>query len=266
MVRGRVLVVGWLGLMTMVHSARTSHAQTPDLRDRLEARIYRSAAGEELPYRLFVPRKYEADKKYPLVVFLHGAGGRGRDNKSQLENAEVLRLIRDDVQAQHPCFLVAPQCPTGHQWVTVPWGLESPQRTPEKPSRPMRLLLELLDRLDAEFRIDPQRRYATGLSMGGFGTMDLLARRPDYWAAAVAVCGGDVDARLNEVAKIPLWVFHGSADTVVPPARTRHVVEAIRAAGGKPEYTIYPGVGHNCWTRAYTDPLLVDWLFAQKRP
>ena len=262
MVRFQV-VVGWIGLM-MMHSACS--AQTPDLRDRLEARVYRSSAGETLPYRLFVPPKLDSARKYPLIVFLHGAGERGDNNKSQLRNAEVLRFIGDDVQAQHPCLLLAPQCPAGHQWAEVPWGLETPQPTPEKPSLPMRLLLELLDRLDGEFPIDPQRRYATGLSMGGFGTMDILARRPDYWAAAVAVCGGDVDARLNDVAKIPLWVFHGSADKVVPPARTRNVVEKLRAAGAQPQYTIYPGVGHNAWTRAYADPDLVDWLFAHKRP
>ena len=263
MTRGQVFVVGVVGLM--MHSVAASGAESPDLRDRLEARVHRSTAGEQLPYRLFVPRQGDSGKKYPLIVFLHGAGERGRDNRSQLQNAEVLRFIRDDVQRQHPCFLLAPQCPTGHQWADVPWGLESPQPTPKKPSLPMRLLLELLDRLDGEFRIDPRRRYATGLSMGGFGTMDLLARRPDYWAAAVAVCGGDVDARLPEVAKIPLWVFHGGADSVVPPARTRRMVETLRAAGARPQYTVYPGVGHNAWTRAYADPDLVDWLFAQHR-
>jgi predicted peptidase len=232
------------------------------LRDTLAKRVYRNTSGESIPYRLVVPPDYDARETYPLILFLHGAGERGSDNEAQLQHPEVLRLTTD---AANPCFLVAPQCPREQKWVDAPWSLRGPLKTPEQPSAATRLTMELLDALEGAFRIDPERRYVTGISMGGFGTFDLLVRRPHQFAAAVAICGGADESRAPEIAHVPIWVFHGARDRTVPVARSRSAVEALKAAGARPRYTEYARVGHNAWTRAYREPELRDWLFRQRR-
>lgn len=256
-------LVFWASLTLPVQGAE------PDLRSRLGKQVYTGANGETLPYRLFVPANYDPQKKYPLIVFLHGAGERGSDNEAQLVHAQVLRFVRDDVQAKHPCFLVAPQCPApkkGQQsrWVEVDWGLKTPHETPAI-SKGMQLTVELLDALTKQYSIDPDRRYVTGLSMGGYGSFDLCIRRPHDIAAAMPICGGADDSKAKQIAHIAFWIFHGGADTVVPVGRSRSIVEALKAAGANPRYTEYPGVGHGCWAKAYQEPDMVEWLFAQKR-
>ena len=259
-----------LPLILLTLSQPVFGADTPDLRSRLEKRVYASAKGESLPYRLFLPANYDAKQKYPLILFLHGAGERGSDNERQLVHAQVLRFVSDEVQAKHPCFLVAPQCPASkdkqdNRWVGVYWGLEKPHQTPVEPSKPMLLTLELLDALAKQYSIDPDRRYVTGLSMGGYGTFDICMRRPNDFAAGVPVCGGADDSKAKEIAHVAFWVFHGDADGAVPVGRSRSIVAALKAAGGNPKYTEYPGVGHNSWEKAYNEPELVEWLFSQRR-
>ena len=119
--------------------------------------------------------------------------------------------------------------------------------------------------MQKEYSIDPQRIYLTGLSMGGYGTWDLLARKPDLFAAGVPVCGGGDESTAEQIANIPIWVFHGDLDSAVPVSRSRTMVEALKKAGGHPKYSEYPGVEHNSWDKAYADPELMKWLFAQKR-
>ena len=144
--------------------------------------------------------------------------------------------------------------------------LEPPtEETPEGPSRAMRLVMEILDSLDKELPIDPDRRYVTGLSMGGFGSFDLCVRRPNGFAAAVPICGGARTENAAKIAHVPLWIFHGGADPVVPVELSRNIVEALEKAGASPKYTEYPGVGHDSWTKAYQEPELVDWLLGQRR-
>jgi len=178
---GRLTVV-MLALVALWAWDLALGADSPDPRTRLEKRVYRNAEGETLPYRLFVPRNYDPAKKYPLILFLHGAGERGDDNEAQLKHAGVLRLVSDDVAAKHPSFLVAPQCPEKDTWGGLPRGRKSDFKAADRPSKAMRLAMALLDALEKEYSIDPARRYVTGLSMGGFGSFDLCARRPktDY--------------------------------------------------------------------------------------
>jgi predicted peptidase len=212
-----------------------------------------------LPYRLIKPAKTEG--KLPLVIFLHGAGERGDNNVAQLTHG-VKAFVA--AQAKFPHFLIAPQCPKNKKWAEVDWGADR-HKTPAEPSEPMGKLLALIDKLQEELPIDPSRIYVTGLSMGGFGTWDLLTRRPQLIAAAVPICGGgDVDAAPT-IAKIPQWIFHGGNDTVVKTARSRAMNEALTKAGGMPKYTEYPGVGHDSWNKAYAEPDLMPWLFAQKK-
>lgn len=256
------LTLTLLAFFAMVASAR---GQSADLREKMEKRVYKSAAGEELPYRLFVPENYDPNRKYPIILFLHGAGERGNDNHAQLKHAQVLHLLTSEVGKKNPAFLVAPQCPNDQKWVEVPWNFKGPHETPAEPSKPMRLTLEALAALEKEFSIDPSRRYVTGLSMGGFGTFDLCVRRPKDFAAAIPICGGADDSKAPEMAGVAFWVFHGGSDGAVPVARSRSAVEALKKAGTKVKYTEYAGMGHDSWTKAYYEPGLVQWLFEQHR-
>jgi predicted peptidase len=245
--------------------AAVIRAGEPDPRKRLEKRVFRNPQGESIPYRLFVPKGYDAAKKYPMILFLHGAGERGTDNEAQLLHAEVLGLVSGETEARQPCFLVAPQCPDKVKWVDVPWDRKKPHHTPAQPTAPLRLALELLDSLAKEFPIDPARRYVTGLSMGGFGAYDACLRRPGYFAAAVPVCGGADDSRAKDFVGTSFWIFHGGSDSVVPVGRSRSIYHLLKAAGASVKYTEYPGVDHNSWSRAYREPGLAQWLIAQHR-
>lgn len=258
-----LLPVGLISLLVLASTTWAADYQA--LVQRSEKRVYRDAAGAALPYRLFTPAKYDRQQKYPLIIFLHGAGERGDDNTRQLVHAQALRFISDEVQAKHPCFLIAPQCPAGHRWMEVDWGKNPAPPLPEKPSLPMRLTMGLLDSLQKEFSIDADRIYVTGLSMGGFGSYDLAMRRPNQIAAAIPICGGVDTSRAKQVAHIPFWIFHGGADGVVNVALSRSMVASLKAAGASPRYTEFPGVGHNAWSKAYLEPDLVEWLFNQSR-
>lgn len=234
-----------------------------DNRDRFEARTFTDAAGTKLNYRLLQPKDYDPSRKYPLVLFLHGAGERGDDNQKQLVHG-MNDFASDEIMAKYPCFVVAPQCPNNKKWVEVDWSAAK-HTAPEKPSESLQASFEALAALQKEFRIDDKRIYITGLSMGGYGTWDAIERRPDYFAAAAAVCGGGDVANAKKLTKLPIWAFHGDQDTAVKPERSRDMIAAIKAAGGEPKYTEYPGVGHNSWSRTYSDPEFYAWLFAQQR-
>lgn len=236
-----------------------------DERDRFEFHQFEDASGAKLLYRLLKPKDYDASKKYPLVLFFHGAGERGDDNKRQLVHG-MRDFASDRIRQQYPCFVVAPQCPGGVQWVKTPWSALS-HEMPERPTQPMRLAIDLVGALQKEFSIDTSRLYVTGLSMGGFGTWDAIQRHPEMFAAAAPICGGgDSRAELvKPIAKLPIWVFHGGKDGVVKTQRSRDMVAALKKAGGSPRYTEYPGVGHNSWTRTYSNPDFYEWLFAQRQ-
>lgn len=231
--------------------------------DAGEAREFKSAAGRKLLYRLYTPAALDEKQTYPLVIFLHGAGERGEDNRAQAKHG-VRAFLQN--QAKYPCFLIAPQCPSRLQWVDTPWG-NLKHALPAQPTDPMQSTIELIGALQKEFpAIDPKRLYVTGLSMGGFGTWDLLSRMPGKLAAAVPICGGADEAQAAAIAKVPVWVFHGGNDDVVKTVRSRNIVAALKAAGGAPKYTEYPGVGHGSWDRAYGETDLFPWLFSQKLP
>ncbi len=383
-----------------------------------QPRVFSGAHPGTLPYGLFRPRNLDPAKKYPLVLFLHGAGERGWDNKRQLR--DIAPWTAAAVQAKYPCFIVAPQCPNWrevfqvygwnndlaiptyktyagsekqwkhfqiapgkaisgkmnwmffcndasgnessvdsafrnvkvyesgqgarakaidfrktplspyggggrgnnptvedegatlhivgdtrkkipfpvtvtkntviefdfksaqqgnlhgigldeddqiqeYRWVQVDWGAAS-HTLPKEPSAPLKMVMELLPALQKEFpSIDSRRLYLTGLSMGGFGTWDLLARRSEWFAAAAPICGGADLETANTVAPIPIWDFHGAQDGTVRPDRSRSMIAALWNLGSEPRYTEYPGVGHDAWTKAYAEPDLLPWLFAQKR-
>jgi len=220
-----------------------------------------------LPYRLLKPDGYDSDAKecYPLVVFLHGIGERGTDNQRQLKNG-VEAFVKDSTRKKHPCFLVVPQCPPDKLWCEVtPAGTRRNLPLAQSPTEPTAIVLELIDALCREYGIDADRIYLTGVSQGGYGTWDLIARKPALFAAAMPVCGGGDPAQAEKLTKLPIWAFHGDADRLVPVERSRDMIAALKQAGGEPKYTEYEGVGHASWTPTYRNDEVLDWLFEQKR-
>ena len=224
------------------------------------------AGGKALQYRLLKPDGVEAGKAYPLVLMLHGAGERGADNAKQLGwfwDAKKPRVLGRPEVAAAKAFVVVPQCPAGKQWVDVPWSKGS-YKTPEV-SEPLKLTLDLLDALLKELPVDPDRVYAVGMSMGGYGVLDAAQRRPELFAAVVPVCGAGDPSKAKEIARVPVWAFHGADDNVVPVSGSREIVAALKAAGGDPKYTEYPKAGHNSWSPAFDEKEFWTWIFAQKR-
>jgi predicted peptidase len=216
---------------------------------------------DTLPYRLLKPVNPQAKKSFPLVIFLHGAGERGTDNEAQIKHINKPFLDPDN-RSRHACYVVAPQCPEKIMWAGHDRdGNRLMMR--EKPTRPMQLLIELIAKIEKEFPIDQSRIYVMGLSMGGYGTWDLIARFPNRFAAAVPICGGGDAKTAPKIKHIPVWAFHGALDHVVPPGQSRLMIKALQDAGGKPGYTEYPDVEHDSWVYAYREPHLMPWLFNQ---
>lgn len=224
----------------------------------------RGQDGRTYPYRLLKPENYDPARAYPVVLFLHGAGERGTDNQIQLKNG-VEVFVRQPLRAKFPCFVVVPQCPAGEQWVNMPWDTDSGSR-PSEISIPLAHALMILDAVEAEYNIDRDREYVTGISMGGYGTWDCLTRFPDRFAAAIPVCGGGDESTISkEAAGVPLWAFHSADDGVVKVHRSRNMIAALEHQGGRPHYTEYPSEGHSSWSRAFDERDLFPWIFSQRR-
>jgi predicted peptidase len=239
-----------------------STESSSDANQVFEARTFEGEGGK-LPYRLLKPLDYDKTKKYPLVLFLHGAGERGSSNDLQLKHGGR-NFAAESVRKRYPAFVIAPQCAEGKKWVEVPWDAKS-HTAPADPGPTMKLVYSMLEALRKEFSVDDSRLYVMGLSMGGYGTWDMLQRRPDMFAAGVPICGGGDPAYADKLKSIPIWAFHGDADPAVAVSRSRDMIQAIREAGGRPVYTEYEGVGHDSWTRTFDNQLMWDWLFAQHK-
>jgi len=222
-------------------------------------------AGEAVEFRsrLLPPPVVERGRLFPLVLFLHGAGERGRDNEKQLKYLPAW-MAEPALRQRHPCFLLAPQCRADERWVDVSWA-DKKSLPQGPPTTDLLAAIAALNDVLAHEPIDPRRVYLTGLSMGGYGAWDLAARQPERFAAVLPICGGGDEATAPRLAGLPIWCFHGDADAVVPVERSRSMVAAVRAAGGDPRYSELPGVGHDSWTPAYRDPAVLDWLFGQRQ-
>ena len=223
------------------------------------SRTYENPQGNTLLYRLFVPTDLDPQARYPLVVFLHGAHGRGHDNRRQITggNAPGTNLwTRPENQRDYPCLVLAPQCPPRTVWAN---------RFSDRPTQMTQLVLELVEKVTADYNVDPDRVYVTGQSMGGFGTWDLIARRPDLFAAAVPLAAGGNVAKAALMADVPIWVFHGKVDRAVSVREAQRIISALKKVGGSPRYTEYRNGGHDIGARAYAEPGLLPWLFSQKR-
>lgn len=196
-----------------------------------------------LPYLLYAPET-PTDARLPLILFLHGAGERGDD----LERVRAQGLPQLLPNVPEPTFIVAPQCPASSWWTLELSALEA-----------------LLGEVQARYPVDAARVYLTGLSMGGYGTWHLALKNPTRFAALVPVCSGGIPPLAHKLKDLPIRAFHGADDDVVPPSASEKMVEAVIKTGGQAKLTIYPGVGHNSWARAYDEPDLYTWMFAQRR-
>lgn len=228
-----------------------------------------NSGGKERKFLLLSPPGDQADPvaRFPVLLFLHGAGERGSDNRVQLKHFPE-KMAAEAMRREFPCFLIAPQCELNQQWVNAPWGDKTAKPMADQPGEMLAYAMACLDWVmkDKADRIDPARVYVTGLSMGGYGTWEIAARRPDLFAAAAPVCGGGDENQAAKLKDLPIWAFHGDKDTVVWPVRSEAMIAAVKQVGGQPKLTLLPGVGHNAWSTAY-DPKsgLLTWLFAQKK-
>jgi len=228
-------------------------------------KVFVGSDGTSIPYSLQIPETVQSGEKYPLVLCLHGAGGRGTDNVAR--SSESFKTLNSPaVQRCHPSFLLAPQCPEGEQWVDTPWAEGSYDLSAVPIGNELKTVLELLTEVRSEFAVDASRIYAAGLSMGGYGTWDLIMRKPDLFAAAIPVCGAGDPSQASRLRDLSLWVFHGDIDPVVPVQGSREMVDALKKAGNENvRYTEFPGVKHGAWTPAWREPKLVEWLFLQRK-
>lgn len=243
--------------------AQENSVESVDPQQLFEPREYAAQNGDVLKYRLLKPQEFDPAQKYPLVVFLHGAGERGADNSAQLKQC-MADFCKPERRAKYRCYVLAPQCPTGQKWVDVDWSAAE-LVYPETMSKALRLTLEVVDAMLEDAAVDKHRVYLAGLSMGGYGSWDALARRPELFAAAIPICGGGNVKHAASFKQVPIWCFHGDADAVVPVERSREMIAALKAAGGKPRYTEYSGVGHNSWTQTFANDETFQWLFSQSK-
>lgn len=224
----------------------------------LLAKVFKGSQGRTMPYRLYIPENYDKQKKYPLVLYLHGGGGRGDDNLKQIEGGNgyiVDLLVSRSTQANNPSIVLIPQSP-GEGWVDY---------DSITPTRYLSLVLELIKEIESSYNVNTDRRYVLGQSMGGFGAFAIITMQPRMFTAAVPVCGGGDESKAKGIAHIPIWLFHGELDQSVKVERSRNMVVALTKAGGKPKYTEYKGEGHLIWSKVVLEPELLPWMFSQKR-
>jgi predicted peptidase len=215
-----------------------------------KARTVKSA---ELEYLLFLPAGYNDDKEksWPLMLFLHGAGERGKDISKVTVHGPP-KLVKE--KADFPFILVSPQCPAGQTWSDD-------------------VLLALLEEVIKKHRVDPARVYLTGLSMGGYATWSLGTKYPDRFAAIAPICGGGdilpilLPGKQAALKRLPVWAFHGAKDSLVPLAESERMVNALKKAGNENvKLTVYPEADHDSWTETYKNQELFDWMLQQKSP
>ena len=224
--------------------------------------------GSRYRYQVYLPVNFDIDRKWPVVLFLHGAGERGADGLRPTQTGLAPAIRWDAIR--FPALAVFPQAPNDSTWL----------------GEPGEAALAALDATIEEFSGDRDRVILTGISMGGYGAWDLAFRHPDLFAAIVPLCGGIVPpegvhaVRLSpavagqadpygfvaaRLTRLPVWVFHGAKDTSIPVTESRRMVEALKRAGAYVKYTEYPDAGHDCWTAAYGDPELWTWALEQRR-
>ncbi len=241
----------------------------------------------QLPYRWFTPSDLVDNETYPLILCLHGAGERGSDNETHVNKHDlVLPWIKESNQKVNACFVLVPQCPKGQKWNYIDFGQGSFSMDTLPVGTELKAVIGLLDSLSGVYPIDQDRVYVTGLSMGGYGTWDLILRESDRFAAAIPMSGGGSPKHVSKIKEVSLWVFHNTHDQIVPVSGSRDMIGAFENSylpvlqtdkisrqeletrinlGEKRLYTESSNGNHGPWEVWYNDQLLHQWLFAQKK-
>ncbi len=226
---------------------------------------YTTKKGYTLLYRRYVPKDYDFGKYYPLVIFLHGAGERGCDNQAQIEVALPHMFDSPDSPA-YQSMVIAPQCPEDKQWVYTPWSSGNYSVDTVRESAELEAVADLIRYTVTNYNIDRSRIYVTGLSMGGFGSWDLLMRHNRIFAAGLICCGGGDPSKAPLLSQTPLRFFHGALDTSVPTECSREMYDAIsKVEGNRCSYNEFTDEGHGIWDRVYSNEENIKWLFSQKK-
>lgn len=224
---------------------------------------------DTLPFRILAPKDLQADKKYPLILFLHGSGERGSDNELQLTHGADL-FLREDIRKDYPAYVVFPQCREGTKWNNSVWEPGPVARRYTFPEQIQynlyqELLQSLLVLLESALPLDTDRLYVGGLSMGGMGTFEIVQRNPGKFAAAFAICGGAHPSTASRLQGPSWWIFHGDSDSVVPSKHSEEMYSAMKDLNIDVRLKLYEGVDHDSWTQAFAEPELLPWLFSHKQ-
>lgn len=225
---------------------------------------------DTLKYRILYPADFSEEKEYPVLLFLHGAGERGSDNEKQLVHGGDL-FLNSENRKKFPAIVIFPQVPKEDYWANVdvkrdetPFGLDFHQEA--EPTTSLELTMELLDSITAQAFVDKSRIYVGGLSMGGMGTYEILARKPETFAAAFAICGAGSEELTGKYRKgFPIWIFHGEKDDIVSPEYSKTMARLINHQGGNAKLSLYPNANHNSWDSAFSEPYLLPWLFSNSK-
>lgn len=225
--------------------------------------------GDTLRYRMLLPENFDAKKQYPVLFFLHGAGERGNDNEAQLIHGSKL-FLNPENRKNFPAIIIFPQCPQNDFWANVKFGdAKSSERftfqKAAKPNQAMKILIALVNKMKSEPYSDKSRFYVGGLSMGAMGTFELLRKKPNVFASAFAICGGDHVENVKKYKHVPIWVFHGAKDLVVPIQKSEIVVNELKRLGADVKFTVYPNAGHNSWDAAFGEVDFLRWVFSFRR-
>ena len=202
----------------------------------------------QMEYLLFLPESYtqSTNQKFPLILFLHGAGERGSDLDS-VKRHGIPKIV--ETNPDFPFIAVSPQCPEDSWWTSE-----------------LHTINGLIEEIVEKYQVDTSRIYLTGLSMGGFGTWSLASMYPERFAAIAPVCGGgEVRQILRSLVEMPIWTFHGQKDDVIPFSRSEEIVTALKKHGSSIKFTIYPEAGHDSWTKTYDNPELYEWFLKHSR-
>ncbi len=238
----RKMLPGALALL-MLMSGASIQAEEKAQSGKQGAAELKTTIPVNMDYLIYLPENYDEKEKWPLMLFLHGAGERG-DNLDLVTVHGPPKLIKNG--KQFPFIVVSPQCPKEQLWQPVE-------------------LTALLNDIEKKYKVDKDRIYVTGLSMGGFGTWALAAYTPYRFAALVPICGGGEKFWVKKIKHVPIWVFHGAKDGAVPLDRSQTLVDVLKKEKADVSFTIYPEAGHDSWTETYNNPEVYEWLLKQKR-
>ncbi|WP_231463322.1 MULTISPECIES: prolyl oligopeptidase family serine peptidase [unclassified Pedobacter] len=225
---------------------------------------------DSISYRILFPENFNATQKYPVLFVLHGRGESGNDNEKQLTHGAKL-FLKDEVRKNFPAIIVFPQCAADSYWANVNITTDDKGKRNfsflegGKPTKAMHALQNMVKNFLKKPFVNKQQVYVGGLSMGGMGTFELLRRQRKIFAAAFAICGGDNTNNIKNYQNIPLWIFHGAKDDVVPPEFSMAIAERLKSVGKEVKFTLYPNANHNSWNSAFAEPQLLPWLFSHKK-